>query len=47
MKRFLLKFGELFATFAIVITTINANTTCVCIMHQEHLPKEAEKLRRF
>lgn len=47
MKKLFQKWGGLLASLAMVVTTINANTTCVCIMHQEPFPKEAKKLRKF
>lgn len=47
MKKFLQKYGGLLAALAIVVTTMNANATCLCIMHQDSLPEEAKKLRKF
>lgn len=47
MKKFLQKYGGFLAALAIVVTTMNANTACVCIMHQDSLPEEAKKLRKF
>lgn len=47
MKNFLLKFGGIFASLALVVTTVTANSTCVFIMHQEKLPENAKKLRKF
>lgn len=35
------------AAFALIVTTIVANSTCNYIMHQETLPKSAKKLRKF
>lgn len=47
MKKLFRRFGGLFATLAIIVTTMNVNTACLCIMHQEPLPDEAKKLRKF
>ena len=47
MKNFLLKFGGMFASLALVVTTVVANSTCVCIMHQDELPEKAKKIRKF
>lgn len=47
MKKFLQKYGGFLAALAIVVTTMNANAACVCIMHQDSLPEEAKKLRKF
>ena len=34
------------ASFVTVITAIQANSMCWFLMHQEKLPKEAEKFKR-
>lgn len=47
MKKFLQKYGGFIASLAILVTTINANSTCLCIMHQDELPDSAKKLRKF
>lgn len=47
MKKFLQKYGGLLAALAIVVTTMNENATCLFIMHQDSLPEEAKKLRKF
>jgi cyclic lactone autoinducer peptide len=39
MKNFLLKFGGMFASLALVVTTVVANSTCVCIMHAMKIKK--------
>lgn len=39
--------GSLVSAFALMITTLNVNTTCYWIIHQPKLPKEAKKLRKF
>jgi len=46
LKNFLMKFGDKIASFALMITAINDNTTCICFIHQSKLPKGAEKLRK-
>ncbi len=47
MKKLFQKYGGFLAALAIVVTTMNANTACVCIMHQDSLPEEAKSLRKF
>lgn len=45
-KLFNLKAGNLLACAALVVSTFSANG-CVFIFHQESLPDEIKKLRRF
>lgn len=47
MKRIFQKYGGFLAALAIVVTSMNANSACVCIMHQDKLPEDAKKLRKF
>ena len=47
MKKLFQKYGGFLAALAIVVTTMNANATCLCIMHQDSLPDEAKRLRKF
>lgn len=47
LKNMILKFGSAIASFALMITALNVNTTCYFLIHQPKLPKGAEKLRRF
>ena len=47
MKKFIEKYACVLAAFALAITTITANSTCICITHQEPLPKNAMNLRKF
>ena len=47
MKKFLGKYGNLFVALAFVFTTFGVNTACTYILHQEKLPAEAKKLRKF
>lgn len=47
MKRFIEKYGKIFAAIAFMFTTYNSNSTCMYIIHQPELPKEAKRLRRF
>ncbi|MEA5083157.1 hypothetical protein SDC9_196302 [bioreactor metagenome] len=42
----LLALGKMMCAFALFITTMNVNTTCVFQAHQPKLPKGAEKLRK-
>ena len=36
-----------FATFALVITTIASNQRCWYVLHEEKLPQNSKKLRKF
>ena len=47
MKKFIIKFGGILASFALMITTLNINTTCMMYAHQPKLPEKAKQLRRF
>lgn len=52
MKRFknkdwLYTLGSMVASLALAVTTLNVNTTCAWIAHQDELPKSAKKLRKF
>lgn len=47
MKKFFLRFGNILAAVAIAVTTVNANSACVFVIHQAKLPDEAKKLRKF
>lgn len=47
MKKFIQKYGSFLAMLAILVTTMNENAACVFIMHQDSLPEEAKKLRKF
>ena len=47
MKKVLIKLGGVIASLALMVTAMNVNTTCICLIHQPKLPKGAEKLRRF
>lgn len=42
-----IRFGKILASLALLVTTMNANTTCIFITHQPELPEDAKKLRRF
>lgn len=45
MKKF--KFTEIFSALVLMIATVAANTTCICIYHQPELPEAVKKLRKF
>lgn len=47
MKKFFQKYGGFLAALAMIVTSLNVNSACVCIMHQDSLPEEAKKLRKF
>ncbi|MSU03155.1 cyclic lactone autoinducer peptide [Tissierella sp. DSM 105185] len=35
------------ASLALMVTSLNVNTTCMLIAHQPKLPEGAKKLRKF
>lgn len=39
--------GTLVASFALMVITLNVNSACFWIMHQDEVPKSAKKLRKF
>ena len=51
MKKFISKhiwkIGNFVAALAVVMTAVTANSACVWFSHQETLPEEAKKLRKF
>ena len=47
MKRLCVKYAHVLAALALLVTTVISNTTCCFIMHQEPLPENAKKLRKF
>ena len=46
-KYLLLKIGRIVAAIAIMVTTLNVNSTCMYMIHQPTLPDSAKKLRKF
>ena len=40
-------FGSTVAPVALFLTAFNVNSTCIWVMHQEEIPKAAQKLRKF
>lgn len=47
MEKFMMKFGTTLAGLALMITSLNVNTTCLFVAHQPELPKDSNKLRKF
>jgi cyclic lactone autoinducer peptide len=47
VKKCLRKHGSIVAAFSMFITMITANATCTFLTHQEELPDNWEKLRKF
>jgi AgrD protein len=47
MRNLMVKLSKAVACLALSVTTMNVNTTCICLIHQPKLPKGAEKLRKF
>lgn len=39
--------GALIASLALIVTTLNVNTACFWVMHQDEIPDSAKKLRKF
>lgn len=46
-SKYIWKLGSCAAALAVVATTLTANSTCVWFSHQEKLPVDAKKLRKF
>lgn len=46
-EKLLFTLGSMVTTLALVVTTMNVNTTCVFIAHQAKLPDSAKKLRKI
>jgi cyclic lactone autoinducer peptide len=47
VKKCLRTHGNLVAAFAMFVSLIAANSTCFFFTHQEELPDDWEKLRKF
>lgn len=47
MKKYVVKLTRHLAAFALMITVLNANTSCLFLAHQPKLPSGANKLRKF
>ena len=47
MTKWIKKYSGALAAFAMVVTTLVANSTCIYIMHQDEMPESAKKLRKF
>lgn len=47
MKAIFLQLGKIIASLSLMLTVFNVNSTCLFLAHQDKLPKEAEKLRKF
>lgn len=41
------KLSSIIASLALLVTSANANQTCVWVVHQPELPEGAMKLRKF
>ena len=46
-QKLLYLLGDVVASFAVMITSLNVNTTCMFIAHQPKLPDSAKKLRKL
>lgn len=46
LKKVILKFSGIIASLALMVTSMNVNSTCIYLSHQPELPKGAEKLRK-
>lgn len=40
-------FGSMIAALAMLMTAMTVNSTCIYLTHQEELPHDAKKLRKF
>jgi len=46
-KNMVAKLGMILASLALLIVSLNVNTTCMFFAHQPELPEGAKKLRKF
>lgn len=47
MKKICGRYAHVLAAFALIVTTLVSNSTCCFLVHQEPLPENAKKLRKF
>lgn len=47
IRNLFLRYLHIIAAVALAVTTLTVNSTCLAIIHQEKLPDNALKLRRF
>ena len=47
MKKFISRYGSWLAAFALVVTTVTADSACIFFTPQEKMPETAKKLRKF
>lgn len=47
MRKIVMKYAGIFAAFALAVTTLSVNSTCLVTLHQPKLPESAKKLRKF
>lgn len=47
MKKIIIRFSGVIASLALMVTSINANSICIFLLHQPKLPEGAAKLRKF
>lgn len=41
------KLTGIFAALAMIVTVMTVNSTCIYLTHQDELPENAKKLRKF
>jgi len=41
------RYGALLGALALVVTTAVSNSACIFLLHQETMPEQAKKLRKF
>ncbi|MEG2429222.1 MAG: cyclic lactone autoinducer peptide [Oscillospiraceae bacterium] len=47
MKKVVKKYAGAIAGLALMVTSLNANSTCIFYLHQPKMPENAKKLRKF
>lgn len=47
VKKILYKYGACIAAFALTITSMTVNSTCLFYTHQPEMPVNSKKLRKF
>lgn len=46
-KQISIKFGRTIASLALMVTALNANSTCIFLYHQPELPEGAKALKKI
>lgn len=47
MKKFICRYGHIFAAFALMFTAYGSSRCCDWLLHQPEMPESAKKYRRL